>query len=278
MLKSFDDGTIHNISQSLGDALIGSDITRIFQACDIRDTSGESTKWKRLYYTFREIQQRDRCGSRIGQFIEQALTPARWATREGEFEHLREHLNRALVLSGVEIKPDGNLHAVSAASTLGEAQERANRLRAKLQQRGVHNTVLAFCRQLLLKDNNYFHAVFEATKSLGDRLRSMSGSTADGNTLIDETLEKGKRPFPLIALNRYDSPSLVNEQQGIAHLARGLFYSFRNVTAHEPAVSWTITEDDALDMMSVASLIHRRLDAAMVTAAYQQQTSPIGRP
>lgn len=102
-----------------------------------------------------------------------------------------------------------------------------------------------------------------------DRLRVTSSSTADGNVLIDETLECGKRPFPIVALNQYNSPSLVNEQKGIAHLARGLVHAFRNVPAHEPQVEWRILEEDALDMMSTASMIHRRLDAAIVTTAFQ---------
>src|SRR5665213_2083274 len=73
----------------------------------------------------------------------------------------------------------------------------------------------------------------------------------------------------IVALNRYDTPSLQNEQKGIAHLARGLVHAFRNVTAHEPQVVRHISEEDALDMMSVASLILRRLDGATVTTAYQ---------
>jgi uncharacterized protein (TIGR02391 family) len=100
----------------------------------------------------------------------------------------------------------------------------------------------------------------------------MTSVTLDGNRLVDETLECGSRPFPILALNRYDSESLKNDQKGIAHLARGLFHAFRNVTAHEPAATWKIAEGDALDMMSTASLIHRRLDSAVVTTAYQPAT------
>jgi len=182
---------------------------------------------------------------------------------------VRDAVNHTLLLAGLEIAADGKLHSVKAATTLDEATERANRLHAKLKQRSVHPEVLKFSRRLLIRDSNYFHAVFEATKSVLDRLRVTSNSTADGNVLIDETLECGKRPFPIVALNRYDTPSLVNEQKGIAHLARGLVHAFRNVTAHEPQIEWRISEEDALDMMTIASLIHRRLDSAIVTTAYQ---------
>ncbi len=177
---------------------------------------------------------------------------------------------------GLEVAPNGKLQRVRAAATLDESHERANRLGAVLQQRGVHQAVLASCARLVLRDDNYFHAAFEVTKGIADRLRSLANSSLDGSRLIDEILECGSRPFPLVALNRYDSDSLRNEQKGIAHLVRGLFHAFRNVTAHEPATSWRITEQDALDMISTAALIHRRLDDAIVTAADQRRSSKAG--
>lgn len=44
-----------------------------------------------------------------------------------------------------------------------------------------------------------------------------------------------------------------------------MFGTFRNVTAHAPRVSWVITEEDALDLLTIASLLHRRLDKAIRT-------------
>jgi len=51
-------------------------------------------------------------------------------------------------------------------------------------------------------------------------------------------------------------------------LLKGVFGTFRNPPAHTPraAASWTITEPDALDLFSTLSLIHRRLDRAVVAS------------
>jgi uncharacterized protein (TIGR02391 family) len=269
MIPQFNDASLDALSRTLGEALVGSDMTRMFRACHVTDTSGESTKWKRIYHTFAGRQREDRCANALGAFIETALAPARWSGRRDEYAQVRDALNETLLLSGIELGADGKLRLVKAATNLDESSERANRLSAKLKQRSVHPSVLKFSQRLLIRDGNYFHAVFEATKGVMDRLRTLSGSCADGNALIDETLECGRRPFPIVALSRYDTPSLQNEQKGIAHMARGLVHAFRNVTAHEPQVEWNISEADALDMMSTASLIHRRLDAAVVTTAYQ---------
>jgi len=47
------------------------------------------------------------------------------------------------------------------------------------------------------------------------------------------------------------------------NLLKGLFGSFRNTTAHAPKITWTIEEIDALDILSMVSLVHRRLDKAV---------------
>ncbi len=79
MIPVLEDAVIDRLSRTLGDALVGSDITRMFDACGITDTSGESTKWKRIYYTFAELQRLDKCANRLGQFVQSALAPARWS-------------------------------------------------------------------------------------------------------------------------------------------------------------------------------------------------------
>ena len=45
----------------------------------------------------------------------------------------------------------------------------------------------------------------------------------------------------------------------------GMFGTFRNVTAHGPKITWNITEQDALDLLTLISLLHRRLDATVPT-------------
>jgi uncharacterized protein (TIGR02391 family) len=50
-------------------------------------------------------------------------------------------------------------------------------------------------------------------------------------------------------------------------LTKGMFGRFRNTTAHAPKISWPIGLGDALDLLTLASLLHRRLDAAHVTPA-----------
>ncbi|WP_232435592.1 TIGR02391 family protein [Burkholderia ubonensis] len=120
--------------------------------------------------------------------------------------------------------------------------------------------MLAFCRSELVADN-YFHAVLEASKSVAAKLRERTGLTDDGATLVDRAL--GGNP-PMLAINALADDSQLSEQRGFANLVKGMFGMFRNTTAHAPRVHWNMTRNDAEDLLTLASLIHRRLDAAVM--------------
>ena len=51
------------------------------------------------------------------------------------------------------------------------------------------------------------------------------------------------------------------EHNGLMNLLKGMFGTFRNVTAHAPKITWMMDEQDALDLLSLASFLHRRIDA-----------------
>ena len=171
---------------------------------------------------------------------------------------MRAHLNKALAFAGLAVDASGTLASVGQARTLSEAQRRAQELRADLSTRGVHPEVMRFCREELLADD-YFHAVMEAMKSVADKLRGQTGLTDDGATLVDRALAGDP---PMIAINPLATTSEKSEQKGFANLLRGAFGMFRNTTAHEARINWVMTKEDAEDLLSLASLIHRRLDGA----------------
>jgi uncharacterized protein (TIGR02391 family) len=50
------------------------------------------------------------------------------------------------------------------------------------------------------------------------------------------------------------------EQTGLMNLMKGVFGTFRNPTAHEPQSRWPISEQDALDFLTMVSFLHRRID------------------
>jgi uncharacterized protein (TIGR02391 family) len=171
---------------------------------------------------------------------------------------MRDNLNRALAFAGLAVDASGALISVNEAKTLTEARQRANELRADLLARNVHSDVVAFCREELLADN-YFHAVLEATKSIADKIRSRTGLTDDGASLVDRALGG---EIPMLAINSLQTKSEQDEQKGFVNLVKGIFGMFRNPAAHAPKVHWAMQKSDAEDLLSLASLVHRKLAAA----------------
>ncbi|MGB9924711.1 MAG: TIGR02391 family protein [Methanothrix sp.] len=110
-------------------------------------------------------------------------------------------------------------------------------------------------------DGFYFHAVFEATKGLAQRIRDLSGVEADGATLIDQVFAVDR---PLLAFNALQTETERSEHKGFAALLKGCFAAIRNPLAHEPKILWE-GEDDAADYLSLISLLHRKLDECVRT-------------
>lgn len=81
----------------------------------------------------------------------------------------------------------------------------------------------------------------------------------DGAPLVDVVL---CGETPRLAINELLTESQRSEQSGFANLIKGVFGMFRNTTAHEARILWAMSKEDAEDLLSLASLIHRRLDAA----------------
>ena len=189
------------------------------------------------------------------------MKPERHLKDADRFRLMRLNLNTALAFVGLEVAEDGMLHKADRATTVTEAQQKANALRAALQPRQVHERVLSFCRAELIADN-YFHAVLEAVKSVFDRIREMSGMEADGSALVDKVFSGDS---PVLAINNVATTSERSEQAGFANILKGLHGMFRNPTAHEARVKWPMNKDDAADLLTLASLVHRRLDAARRT-------------
>ena len=259
MPAPFTNNELQAIARALGDTdlgFTGSEITDLIFQCGFPDEFATETKWKRLHKTLWNAQCR--CGDRrpVLAFIRKAMQPARHLRDPHRFEEMRQALNTALALCGLAVDEDGTLRAATRVTTIPEAERRARELRGILQSRGIHPDVLTFCRAELVADN-YFHAVLEASKSVADKLRKLTGLDLDGAELIDRALGGST---PLLAINSLQSQSERSEQKGFVNLLKGVHGMFRNPTAHEARIVWKMDRADAEDLMATLSLAHRRLD------------------
>lgn len=262
-ISKFDLTVIESIAKLLGDTsngFTGSEITSLLNASKIEDISPENTKWKRLNSALVNKQDIDKCANNILAFIERAMKPSRYINNQEWFNNTRFELNKVLSFAGYSLQENGKISTTSKSYTISEAAAKASMLKEHLLIRKVHPDVLLYCREELLVDN-YFHVVFEATKSVADKIRMKTDLNSDGAALVDDAFSF-KDKVPHLALNTLQTESEQSEQKGFMNLIKGLFGTFRNTTAHAPKIKWSIEAQDALDILSMVSLIHRRLDNA----------------
>jgi uncharacterized protein (TIGR02391 family) len=264
IVPQFDEVHLEQLCRVLGETATGSEITVMFSRLNIPDENQTGTKWRRIFAALGDQQRRDGNGNHVVAFLYKAMNPVRYTQNHEAFEDLRHQLNQILSFSGYSLETDGKLRTQRAAQTLDEAGERAGRLRSELRRRGVHSDVLTFCRPEFVR-SNYFHAVLEATKSVAEKIRQRAGLSTDGSELVDDAFALGKVGIPILAFNSLRTESERSEQSGLINLMKGMFSAFRNPTAHAPKILWAVTERDAFDLLTLASLLHRRIDAAVPT-------------
>lgn len=248
---------MEQLARTLGEEVTGSKLPLFLGQVYLKDTPELSTKWKRIYNAFVEYQNEKRCSNQIMHFIKLVIEPANYLGHLDYYKNLLTEISKVLSFIGYEVHEDGKIYPCTKANNLSEAELRAKNLLSSLKQRNGHPSVFYYCRAELL-DNNYFHAVFEANKGLFQRIRDLSGLTTDGNMLIEQVFSCN----PILVINNFQSHSDQDEHKGFGNLLKGICGMFRNPEAHEAKVSWNISEQDALDILSLISYCHRRLDTA----------------
>ena len=252
---------IEQSSRLLGECGTGDEITRMFQDIGVVDDSGESTKWRRINAVLWRAQQRDGNATRYIEFVQRMLAPVRYIGKSDCFKCTVEQLNQIISFDGLKYNDDGTFIRISPTMTLSAAERRANSLRVQLINRNAHAEVLKYCTAELVA-NDAFHAIFEACKGMFERIRSLSGSTLDGNRLIELVFGGA---MPILALNTLQTQTERDEQSGFMSLLKGCVSACRNPIAHEPRVLWAGSDEDALDSLVLISLLHKKLDKCVKT-------------
>jgi len=254
-----DSGTLEGLSKILANkdyGLTGTELSRFIPEAKLIDTDPTITKWQRLFNSFAEYQNRTKNSNNILTFINLTMNPSRYIGELDKFEFIRGEINKRLSFISLYLKESGGLKSAEKSQTISEAEQRVHRFKSKLEQRNIHPKIFEYCNSELISEN-YFHSVFEAVKSIAEEIRKRTNLTLDGGELVDIAFSINT---PLIKINSLETETHKSEQRGFGNLIKGVFGMFRNPTAHSPKIIWSITEDEALDIMSTISLIHKKLD------------------
>jgi len=270
--KELNEQQLKAICDVLGDTSRGlskTELTRLLTQClitlidDGKSSNGftytiGSNKRDWLYNCFANEINTHQTFEKIYSFIERALSPVSYtneASRD-KYNFLLEETNKVLLLFGLSMTKEGRLTEVVEAKTLDEVDRRVNNLRRLLYNRAIHHEVEKYCiKDYLRKD--YYDAVFEASKGLAERVRQITGLSADGSALFQKAFAKND---PYIFFNALKTDSDINEFTGLKELLESIFHLVRNPAAHTPKVNWKMDETKALDILTLISFAHKYLD------------------
>src|SRR6185437_10259422 len=216
-------GVVKGIAAVLADTddgLTGKEIGELLGRLKMADPLPGITKRDRLAEAFVARFNVDGGPKRIITFIVTAMEPVNYRDRPELFTLRQDRLNERLAFVGQHVTDKGQVARGARAQTLDEATRIATSIRDELQRRSTHPEVLRYCSVEVLK-KAHFHACLEATKSIFDRLRGITGAPGDGAGLIDATLSLGKSGTPMLAINTLRTQTEKDEQTGFANLIKG---------------------------------------------------------
>ncbi len=216
------------------------------------------SKRDRLLHAVEEMYRRSR-GQGVLHLVRTLHDPVAYSGNPDSFRMFCARINRIFRFSGVEYRDDGKFHRVGQTRDLSEAERRARAVANKLSSRRIHSEVQRYCKAEYMEEN-YFHAVFEAAKGLAERIRQKTGLEVDGVNLVKQSFERPKAGLPKLAFNSLASETERNEHDGFTDLLLGTFRLFRNPISHTPKVNWHRNTDDAVDCLTLISLLHFALD------------------
>lgn len=237
-----------------------SEITRLLQMVRIDHLEDGSNKCDSLFITLHNKQAHQKAGNSLVAFVTAAMELSRYARDHVRFLALQDQLNEVLVLHGLRITDNGKMATAGKATTLDEAGRLAGQLMTELRRRDAHAQVLLHCDEEIIK-RSLFHAMTEAAQSVPARVRTISSLNGDGQDLYDVVFGTN-RSAPRIYINDYQTESQISEHKGFKQILIGIHGHIRNPRAHAPRLGSQEDRTDFLDLVSLISYVHRRLDQA----------------
>lgn len=264
-MKPIDNICIEEVSKILGELTTGSKITKLLNKHNLIDHDTKagrsilSTKWRRLNASIVQECRDNSSAQPLFIVIEDIMNPVNYINEDDAiWYNNRENINKILIFYGYVLDDRGKIQQVKAAESFTEAKNRCEHLKERLDYFNIHEEVLRYCNPELLQ-KNYFHAIFEASKGILERLRIMTTSTKDGNSLINEAFNF-KTLSIIIKDNKLESQDDKNEYFGLKSLLNTICYTYRNPKAHSPKLYNDSSEEDAITAFILMSLAHTQLD------------------
>lgn len=260
-INKFNVQSIESISYTIGDILTGSKISTMFNQLNLIDNSNESTKWKRLNFVMCKSQETFNCGNKIVEIIEYVFFPtSSWFDSVSQYSDCMNKINKCISFYGLELNAEGKIYKTKHSTTMSEANERYDLLKSKLLERNIHPLIMKFCTKDIVVED-YFSIIIEASKSIYERIRQMTGIELDGNKLIFACFDKD---YPIVVCNSLKTETEQNIYNGLRSILISIGQIGRNPRSHTPKIYSYDNLENCLDILNIISFAHKMLDQCFI--------------
>lgn len=251
---------------SLDDVISDGELGILLLSSDIPDANPNASRHRRLLTAMIAEQERARCADSIAKFLRR--TGYHIKTKRGEEAYKRyiREINQIMSFAGLELDIDANLTPLVDGTkkmyVAPEAEERAKQIKALIKARNLHPDLELSCRPEFFVRSGYFVFLTEATKVLLEKVKSKSNLHTEGPGIAEQAFAFPWKGEPILAFNQFETDNDRSEQFSLMVLLKAMFLIVQDEQSGKYRHGWKLSQDDALDLLTVLSFFHRKIDKA----------------
>lgn len=256
---------------SLDDVISDGELGILLLSSDIPDANPNASRHRRLLTAMLAEQERARCADSIAKFLRRTGYHIKTKRGEDAYKRYIREMNQILSFAGLELDNNANLDEASLNQQDGtkksmyiapEAEERAKQFKALIKARHLHPDLELSCRAEFFIEPGYFVFLTEATKVLLEKVKSKSNLRVDTPTIAEQAFAFPWKGEPVLAFNQFESDSDRSEQFSLMVLLKAMFLIVQDEQSGKYRHGWKLSQDDALDLLTMISFFHKKIDKA----------------
>lgn len=247
------------------DMISDGEVGALLVGSGVEDVYSYSGRHHRLFHALKEQQGKDGGAGTIAIFLRRTGEHLKRRRGEEALQEYRRKINSILSYAGLALDETLKLTDFDASKpiySIPDAETRAESLNRAVKQRRLHPDILLSTRPEFILDRGYYHCVLEASKLLQEKLRAKTGLRIEGPAIAEHALSFSMQRPPMLALNQFENENDQAEQFTLMCMLKGLLLTFQDEQTRVYRKGWHMDFEDALDLLSLISFFHRKIDKA----------------
>ena len=247
----------------LEDILSDGEVGALLVGSGLEDVYPHSAKHSRLLSAFKNQQNIDNGADTIAVFLRRTGEHLKRRFGDHAFKRYQEKINEVLSYAGYQLNANCYVQSFDANKPIyshKDAEERAENLNRAIKTRHLHPDILLCSRPEFILDKGYFRSVQEAVKVLQEKIKAKANLRMEGPTIAEHALAFSSDRRPQLLLNNFASEADYAEQFTLMCMLKAIFLMFQDEQTKAFRKPWHISFEDALDLLSLISMFHRKVD------------------